>query len=309
MSRPKSNTISPALRNILSNPSAANLSQFDPWNSSSTGHQRSENPCSGTAWREARNQKLATQFGKKTGGAGPEQDGEWKWVKPEEMEEEMRKAEKNKDIRFFFGAKKMRTGEDQNDGMKAGRGLSRGTAGVGGPDTYHNKILAEGIAKSGCKNGEIDIVQQVHIPESDVSGKGDCPDKRVGQSKQSAGSVYSADTITQNFDTFIPPSSQLAQSSSSKNKGIFNNLTIYINGSTFPLISDHKLKNVLAENGANISIHLARRSVTHVILGRPNSRSEGMAVAGAGGGLAARKLQREIQRVGGKGVKYVGVEW
>jgi hypothetical protein len=89
-----------------------------------------------------------------------------------------------------------------------------------------------------------------------------------------------------------------------KNKGIFDNLVIYVNGSTHPIISDHKLKHLLAENGARMALHLGRRQVTHVILGRPAAGS-----VGAGGGLAGGKLEKEIRRVGGVGVKYVGVEW
>lgn len=87
-------------------------------------------------------------------------------------------------------------------------------------------------------------------------------------------------------------------------KKVFTDLCIYINGSTAPMVGDHKLKQLLAENGARISIALGRRSVTHVILGTPNG-----AAGGAGGGLAAGKIQKEIQRVGGKGIKFVGVEW
>ena len=84
---------------------------------------------------------------------------------------------------------------------------------------------------------------------------------------------------------------------------IFQGLCFYINGSTAPLISDHKLKHLLVERGAKMSIALGRRSVTHVILGTANERG------GAGGGLAGGKIQKEIARVGGKGVKFVGVEW
>ena len=91
---------------------------------------------------------------------------------------------------------------------------------------------------------------------------------------------------------------------SSNSRKIFDGLNIYINGSTHPMISDHKLKQVLAENGARMSIHLGRRQVTHVILGKPTGRN-----TGAGGGLAGGKLEKEIRRVGGCGVKYVGVEW
>lgn len=90
----------------------------------------------------------------------------------------------------------------------------------------------------------------------------------------------------------------------SRPRGIFDGLVIYVNGSTLPLVSDHKLKQLLAQNGAHTSLHLARRRVTHVILGQP-----GAVGRGAGGGLAGGKLEREVRRVGGCGVKYVGVEW
>ena len=86
-------------------------------------------------------------------------------------------------------------------------------------------------------------------------------------------------------------------------KPIFRNLCIYVNGSTAPLISDHKLKHLLAKHGATLSIALGRRSVTHVIVG--NAVSKG----GAGGGLAGNKIQKEIARVRGKGIKYVSAEW
>ena len=89
-------------------------------------------------------------------------------------------------------------------------------------------------------------------------------------------------------------------------KQIFRDLCIYINGSTAPVVGDHRLKYLLAENGASVSIGLGRRSVTHVILGTPNGSAAGR---GAGGGLAASKIEKEIKRVGGCGIKYVGVEW
>lgn len=89
-----------------------------------------------------------------------------------------------------------------------------------------------------------------------------------------------------------------------RKRKIFDNLVIYVNGSTHPIISDHKLKHLLAENGARMSFHLGRRQVTHVILGRPAAVGHG-----AGGGLAGGKLEKEIRRVGGCGIKYVGVEW
>ncbi|KAI0913840.1 BRCA1 C terminus domain-containing protein [Ustulina deusta] len=88
---------------------------------------------------------------------------------------------------------------------------------------------------------------------------------------------------------------------------IFDGVVVYLNGSTHPLISDHKLKHVLAEHGASMSSHLGRRKVTHVILGRPTAGAYGS--GGAGGGLAGGKLQREISKIGGPAVKFVGVQW
>lgn len=87
---------------------------------------------------------------------------------------------------------------------------------------------------------------------------------------------------------------------------ILTGTTIYINGSTMPLISDHKLKHLLIAHGAKLSLVPARKTITHVIIGRPNANTAGN--KGAGGGLAASKVQKEIERCW-RGVKVVGVEW
>jgi hypothetical protein len=89
----------------------------------------------------------------------------------------------------------------------------------------------------------------------------------------------------------------------SQAKQIFNGLCVYLNGSTAPLVSDHKLKHMLAEHGANMSITLGRRSVTHVILSATSANG------GCGGGLAATKLQKEITKIRGRSVKFVTAHW
>jgi hypothetical protein len=94
------------------------------------------------------------------------------------------------------------------------------------------------------------------------------------------------------------------KASQTQERKIFDGLVIHVNGSTHPLVSDHKLKHLLSEHGARMSLHLGRRQVTHVVLGKPSGPT-----GGAGGGLAGGKLQKEIRRVGGFGIKYVGVEW
>jgi hypothetical protein len=85
---------------------------------------------------------------------------------------------------------------------------------------------------------------------------------------------------------------------------IFAGLTFYINGSTAPHISDHKLKHLLSLHGGNLSIALGRKSVTHVIIGKPGSQGQG-----CGGGLAGTKIQKEIARQRGKAVHFVTAEW
>lgn len=79
---------------------------------------------------------------------------------------------------------------------------------------------------------------------------------------------------------------------------IFRNLTFYFNGSTAPLVSDHKIKQLFVQHGGNASFALGRRTVTHVVLGNT-----------CGGGLASGKFNKEITTVGGKGIKYVTAQW
>lgn len=85
---------------------------------------------------------------------------------------------------------------------------------------------------------------------------------------------------------------------------LLSGTSIYINGTTLPQISDHKLKHLLVAHGANVASFMARKGVTHIIVAPPGTTG-----AGAGGGLAARKLQMEISRGGWRGIKVVGVEW
>ncbi|KAF8447087.1 hypothetical protein BDZ91DRAFT_803272 [Kalaharituber pfeilii] len=98
------------------------------------------------------------------------------------------------------------------------------------------------------------------------------------------------------------PTTAAPQAAESSTKKIFFNCTIYINGTTSPSISDHLLKRHLCSHGASIATMLHRKSVTHVILGKPSSSG------GAGGGLAAGKLHKELTK-NGRPIKFVSVEW
>ena len=106
-----------------------------------------------------------------------------------------------------------------------------------------------------------------------------------------------ADLETDTYDDTLESPSEPQE------KQIFGGLCFYVNGSTAPLVSDHKLKYLLSAHGARHAIALGRRTVTHVILSTNN------ASGGAGGGLAATKIQKEVARTGGKAVKYITVGW
>jgi hypothetical protein len=75
---------------------------------------------------------------------------------------------------------------------------------------------------------------------------------------------------------------------------IFRNCVVYVNGYMGPTISDLELRKRLCVHGASVVGGLARRSVTHVILGPL--------------GLAGGKVQKEME-VRKAGVKYVTVDW
>lgn len=86
---------------------AAPLSRtiFDPWNSSSTGHQRVENRLSGsTSWRESRNLKLEGQF--KSGLSSGKRVADTVGAGSEDFGKDGRKANDG----WEGGAKSLRTG-------------------------------------------------------------------------------------------------------------------------------------------------------------------------------------------------------
>ncbi|EON65516.1 hypothetical protein W97_04754 [Coniosporium apollinis CBS 100218] len=171
------------------------------------------------------------------------------------------------------------------DGREESGGWGRGASGLRGPgqrsllDCFAVTKGVKSIAVAGTKDGTGGTPAKALILPKDST------DNRLLAAHASADPQCEAATQA-------PPQPQ-----------IFRNLTVFINGSTAPTISDHKLKHLLASHGARLSIALGRRSVTHVILGTTAGGG------GAGGGLAGSKIQKEVARVGGKGVKFVGVEW
>jgi hypothetical protein len=207
---------------------------FDPWNSSSTGHQRPESR-PGTGWRESRTRKLNSQF--RGGSSGGERLSDT-WGAGAEDYDEKRKA-------LIHKAARERAQRSVRD-MLVQPGKMRESLGV----------------------------------KDEIQGKSE---EALMESRRTEDEAREVEASS---------------------RGIFEGAVIYVNGSTFPLISDLKLKQLVTEHGGHMSLHLGRRRVTHVILGRPPGGH-----AGAGGGLAGSKLEKEIRRTAGCGVKFVGAEW
>lgn len=261
---------------------------FDPFNSSATGHQRAENRLSGsTSWRDSRNLKTNNQYRSGAGGGGRVSD--------------------------TVGAGSLAFGVD---GRTANGGWQRGAKGL-------------------RKNGQQSILESMPV------SKVDDENERSAKKLKTQGKETEPTKVTSPFTPFTrddgkiretswtshesspshllspldanateltspPPTAQNHQGESHHDHSpaqIFANLTFYINGSTAPLVSDHKLKRILSEHGGSLSIALGRRTVTHVITGRPSSSG------GSGGGLSGSKLQKEVARKGGCAVKYVTADW
>ncbi|KAK5129403.1 hypothetical protein LTR08_003290 [Meristemomyces frigidus] len=262
-------------------------STFDPFNSSATGHQRADNTLGGsTSWRDSRTLKLREQFSGGTkrvsdtvgaGSRGFGKDGRMEnggWAKgakglrtggQQSIVESM--VGVNKDVER--PAKRQRVDKQQNP-----------TKGIN-PSAPFRKEDGTIRESSWTSHGSSPSALLSPIDLRSPTATATAPHNQI------RASVEEAEVVIENA---VPR--------------IFASYTIYINGSTAPTISDHKLKHLISNHGGRMSIALGRRTVTHVILGRPNSGS-----GGCGGGLSGSKLQKEITRKGGCAVKYVTVDW
>lgn len=262
------------------NSSLRNARIFDPWNTTATGHQRTENTYARTvSWREMRHEKLAKQFGENPhravnnyynnndGHRGTQKQGSWEWVSEEEAHRQRLRREGMRDIRDFFMKSK-----------PASALISTSPSGSSSSSSSSSSV-------GGKRKEEI-----VFCPSGSSSATDDVNSTETG-----------------------------SNSNDKPKKKIFSNLTFYINGSTFPDISDHKLKYLISEHGGRIALHLSRRGVTHVILGRNHRHHHHHHHQGDSSqqlALAAGKIQRELSRggAGSKGtamgtVRFVGVDW
>lgn len=242
---------------------------FDPFNSSSSGHQRAENRLSGsTSWRDSRSYKLAHQFGDTSGGGGELHRADLVGAGSENW---------GKDERKENGSWELGVPGLRDKGWQDIRGLMRG-----------KKRKSEESANNvdgDCKKRKGDV---------DVGSSGDAVrTESQGSLVQVPSQALIESSALDAGDLSVPKTKEATSSPQ-----IFRSLTLYINGSTHSSgVSDHKLKNLFIQHGGSLSIGLARRTVTHVILG-----SDGLS-------LAAGKIQKEVAKVGGKGMKYVTAKW
>lgn len=301
-----------------------------------------------TWWRGVREEKLRRQFAglpcDENTGDGKKMMMDWsvwerRWVSKEEAR---RRGHGCADIRSFMGG--VAKNENKRRRVEVDGGNEKGKDGIEKEKEKEKENLVPGpvpgLGHAGTENmkdkdkdktiadADSRPIPPIIIPSSTdddsdntrrPSSIGTVADSATAtaaatEPKTGPGSGSGSDPISSSSSTNPAPEKDSKEdernSKEKQRRGIFAGLTIYINGSTYPLVSDHRLKQLLVSHGAEIAITLARRRVTHVILGKPNSPNGNGGREGCGGGLSAVKLQQEIQKLGGGcGVRFVGVEW
>ena len=245
---------------------------FDPFNSSSTGHQRAENHLSGgTSWRTSRTCKLAHQLGDPTGGGGQTH-----------IVDSVGAGSEN----YASGGKR----ENDSWETRASGLREKGWQDIRGLLEVNKKRKSGEMAQETdgeCKRRKAGFNDAAHDPVIRTQTPSPASSLQVSSQHRTQLPGSNVNTLADSTPKVIPSAPQ-----------IFRCLALYLNGSTLASgISDHKLKSLFVQHGGSLSIALGRRTVTHVVLGT------------SGGGLAAGKIQKEVARVGGKGVKYVTAKW
>jgi hypothetical protein len=261
---------------------------FDPFNSSATGHQRADNSLSGsTSWRDSRSLKLREQFSAGAGGGKRVSDT----VGAGSLD--FGQDGRTESGGWLPGAKGLRTNGQTSiwESMKVEKDA----------EWPAKKVKTEEEVKPTCVVNPYTPFRKPDgtIRESSWTSHESSPSHLLSPLDAADSSPDAATPDVKQEEVDSTP-----QMPDNPTPQIFNNLTFYINGSTMPHISDHKLKHLLSTHGANMSISLGRRTVTHVIIGRPGSTT-----GVCGGGLSGSKIQKEVARRGGESVKYVNVEW
>lgn len=207
--------------------------------------------------------------------------GEWRWVSQEEARREQLGV---RDIRSFMNVGKRKAG-----------------------DVFQMQVEAVKKARTAPERKvETERLRSIANPSTMITTPMPAPRSSTSSTTQSTSTSTTGPPPTPAPKSDSKPTLDQPQKTATKSpsSNLFAGTTIYINGSTLPQISDHKLKALLAAHGATIAIAMARKTVSHIIIGQPGTTGQG-----AGGGLAAGKLQSEIERGGWKGVRIVSVDW
>jgi hypothetical protein len=264
---------------------------FDPFNSSATGHQRAENRLGGsTSWRDSRSLKLREQFVSGVGGGKRVSDR----VGAGSLD--FGQDGRTESGGWVDGAKGLRTGGQTSlwESMKLEKDVDRPVEKIKNERVKDATSVVNAFTPFKKPNGSIretSWTSHESSPSHLLS-----PWDPIESSQATNYDQTQAEEHVEEDTTTAPEVQSCPQ--------IFSGLTFYINGSTAPHISDHKLKHLLSLHGGNLSIALGRRTVTHVIIGKPGTAGEG-----CGGGLAGTKIQKEIARQRGKAIHFVTAEW
>lgn len=274
---------------------------FDPFNSSATGHQRAENKLSGsTSWRDSRHRKLHQQFAGGAGGGKRVSDSVGAGSK------DFGSDGRTENGGFEAGAKGLRAGGQRSiwESMSVVKGED------GESERAGKRVKLEENPENSCKRIKM---EQSPRPTKVVNPY--TPFRREdGEIRETSWTSpsdllspidplpSSNESITSRLKLEEEEEAEEQPKQDTPPPQIFTSLNFYINGSTYPL-SDHALKHLISSHGGNMSIALGRKTVTHVILGKPN------AGGGWGGGLAGSKIQKEISSMKSKGIKFISAEW
>ncbi|KAK4241627.1 hypothetical protein C8A03DRAFT_12112 [Achaetomium macrosporum] len=213
---------------------------FDPWHSVATGHQRAETR-GPQGWRESRNLKMNSQF--RAGNSGGQRISDTVGVGSADFDERLRMLVP-KEVR----ARAMNSVVDMLRNPGSMRAASRPPSSSSASASRTGVPPGKGLENEGGDTRNLG---------------GTTAEERLALALKAEDEAREEEKAMR-----------------AQERRIFGGVVVYINGSTHPLVSDHKLKHLLSEHGARMSPHLGRR-----------------------------QLEKEIRRIGGCGIKFVGVEW
>lgn len=291
---------------------------FDPWNTSSTGHQTAGNRLtSSTAWKRLRAAKLNAQLYVRTPSSTTRfsQTSVTGVQLRDEPSTEPKDAGEG-DYECAYGIEKNRydhtnvstephqisdtTSIDRNSRHKHG-GCENSVTGL--PEDFGRNLHRRRLRYFEPSNRTsspfnlptasretIETSELLKPAQAETACSSSSPSKNCGiNAKEQSKSEYDRQSMVHSR-TMHPVR-------------IFEHCVFYINCCTAPLVSDHRLRQLIAQHGGEISTTMSKRSVTHVVVSKNQDKKSGKAT------LAGKKANLEIRKTRGKGIKYIDVNW